>query len=127
MEPNPDNAPGCREVAFGTLLVLGLAAVFVAVGLTLTARETCTGACETLALTLLYAGGPISALFGVVFGGVTLAWPLEVTFWVVIGFAVARWAGSRSRSTAATAVAVMAVALVYGLVLSQFVEIAVPE
>ncbi len=94
-------------------------------GLGLVRGDTCTGACETLALTLLYAGGPISALFGVFVGGITVAWPLEITLWVVIGFTIARWAERRGTTPIRLATIVVAIALVYGLVLSQFVEIAV--
>ncbi len=102
---------------------LGLAAVFMTVGLLLTRQPDCQGLCETAGLTLLYAGGPISALFGVFFGGVFLAWPLEVTLWVVLGFTTARVAERREIPASAAALLVVAGALIYGLVLSQFVEI----
>lgn len=125
MEVQDSNAPGCRDVALVTLLFLAFAAVFIAVGLGLAGRESCQGACETLALTLLYAGGPISAVFGVAFGELVLPWPLEVTFWVVMAFLVARWAERRGRRPLPVALIVVALALVYGLVLSRFVEIAV--
>lgn len=105
-----------------TGLLLGLAAAFMAAGLFLTRDPSCAGLCETAGLTLLYAGGPISALFGVFFGGVFVAWPLEVTLWVVLGFSSARIAERRNVPPSAAALAVVAAALVYGLVLSQFVE-----
>ncbi len=78
-----------------------------------------------MGLTLLYAGGPISAALGVVFGGLWVAWPLEITRWVVVGFTTARWAEKRSRGVLGVALVIVIVALVYGLVLSRFVEIAV--
>lgn len=116
---------GCRGAAIATLLLLGIAVVFMVVGLNLTGREDCVGLCETLGVTLLYAGGPISALLGVIFGGVWVAWPLEITLWVVAGFMTARWAERRSRGVLGVALVLIVLALVYGLVLSQFVEIAV--
>jgi hypothetical protein len=116
---------GCRDTAISTLFLLGLAAVFMVVGWTLTQQGECTGLCETAGLTLLYAGGPLSAALGVFFGGVWLAWPLDITIWVAIGFAVARFAERRSRGVLGVALVVVIVALAYGLVLSQFVEIAV--
>jgi hypothetical protein len=97
----------------------------MAVGITLTNQTDCTGACETLGLTLLYAGGPISAALGVIFGGVWVAWPLEVTLWVVLGFLTARWAEQRGRGVLGVALVILIIALIYGLVLSQFVEIAI--
>ena len=118
-------ATGCRDAAISTGLLLGLAVVFMAIGLTLTNEADCVGSCETLSLTLLYAGGPISAAVGVIFGGLWVAWPLEITLWVVVGFATARWAEKRSRGVLGVALVIVIVALVYGLVLSQFVEIAV--
>ena len=104
---------------------MGLAVVFIATGLTLTNQSDCIGTCETLGLTLLYAGGPISAAIGVIFGGVWVAWPLEITLWVVTGFGSARWAENHSKGVLGVALIILFVALAYGLVLSQFVEIAV--
>lgn len=117
--------PGCRDTAVATSFLLGLAVVFLAIGLTLIGQDGCQGACETWGLTLLYAGGPVSAMFGVLFGELPLAWPLDVTLWVAAGFLVARWAGSRGRSVLGTTLVVVLIALAYGLVLSQMVEIAV--
>lgn len=119
------NAPGCRDAAIGTSLLLGMAVVFMAVGITMTNQSDCTDSCETLGLTLLYAGGPISAALGVFFGGVWVAWPLEVTLWVILGFLSARWAESRGRGVLGVALVILILALIYGLVLSQFVEIAI--
>jgi hypothetical protein len=118
-------APGCRETAFSTLLLLGLASVFFIVGLSLVGQDDCTGACQTLALTLLYAGGPVSAVFGVVFGSLVMAWPLDITFWVVAAFVSTRLATIRDRRPLAVALVLIALALAYGLVLSRLVEIAV--
>jgi len=91
----------------------------------MTNQSDCTDSCETLGLTLLYAGGPISAALGVFFGGVWVAWPLEVTLWVILGFLSARWAESRGRGVLGVALVILILALIYGLVLSQFVEIAI--
>lgn len=116
---------GCRDTAISTLFLLGFAVVFMVAGLALTRQGDCIGLCETTGLTLLYAGGPLSAALGVFFGGVWLAWPLDITIWVAIGFTVARFAERRSRGVLGVAMVVVIVALAYGLVLSQFVEIAV--
>lgn len=94
-------------------------------GLALTNGESCEGACQTVGLTLLYAGGPISGALAVFFGGVWVAWPLEITLWVVLGFTGARWAERRSRSPMGVSLLLVVIALICGLVLSQFVEIAV--
>ena len=99
--------------------------VLMVSGLSLVTRDSCEGLCETVGLTLLYAGGPVSALLGVVFGDLFLAWPLDVTLWVVAGFTSARWAERRSRGVLGVALLLLVLAVVYGLVLSQFVEIAV--
>jgi hypothetical protein len=99
--------------------------VLFAIGLTLINQDSCTGLCETLGLTTLYAGGPVSAVFGLFTDSVIIAWPLDITLWVVLGFTVARRAETRDRSPLALGLVVILVALVYGLVLSQFVELAV--
>lgn len=117
------SAPGCRDLAVITGLLLAAAITLVAIGLGVINRDDCTGLCETAGLTALYAGGPLSALLGVAFGGVHLAWPLDITFWVITGFAGARWVGNREKSPTRFAFAVIGVALLYGLVLSQLVEL----
>ena len=117
--------PGCRKAAAATTFLLGFAVVFMIGGLSLINGDSCEGLCQTLGLTLLYAGGPLSAVLGVAFGGLWLAWPLDVTLWVVIGFASARWAEVRSRGVLGVTLVLIVLALIYGLVLSQFVEIAV--
>jgi hypothetical protein len=96
-----------------------------AIGLTLINRDNCSGACEVAGLSLLYAGGPISALIGVFTDTVVIAWPLDVTLWVILGFGVARWAESHRRKPLGTALAVLLFFVAYGLVLSQFVELTV--
>jgi hypothetical protein len=112
-------------VALAVGLLLAIAAVFLGVGLALVRGEECAGTCETLAVTLLYAAGPVSALFGVLFGGVVLAWPLDATLWVAAGFLAARIAERRGQGPLGVALLMVIVALAYGLVLSLFVEIAV--
>lgn len=111
-------------MALATVFLLGFAIVFMVVGLTLTNQADCRGLCETAGLTMLYAGGPLSGLLGVIFGGVWVAWPLEITLWVVAGFATARFAERRSSGVIATSLVLVGIALAFGLVLSQFVEIA---
>jgi hypothetical protein len=95
------------------------------VGLTFVNDRGCSGVCETLGLTILYAGLPISAAFGVLFGDLVIAWPLDITFWVVIGFLIARAADGRSRSVFGPVLMAILLALGYGLVLSQLVELAI--
>lgn len=115
---------GCRDAALATAFILGFGIAQFAIGLTLINRDTCTAVCETVGLTLLYSGGPISALFGVFTDHVIIAWPLDITMWVVIGFAVARYADRRRISPMGPALVVIVLFLAYGLVLSQFVELA---
>ena len=123
--PKKSEPPGCRDAVLTTAFLLGFGIVMFAIGLTVINRSSCDGWCETLGLTALYAGGPVSALIGVFTDTVVAAWPLDVTFWVVVGFGVARWAGNRDRRALGVAVAVIVVALAYGLVLSQLVELTV--
>ena len=115
----------CRDAALSTVFLLAFGIVFFAAGLTMINRDVCTGLCETLGLTLLYAGGPISALFGIFTDSVIVAWPLDVILWVVLGFGVVRYASNRRIQPWGPLVALLAFFLVYGLVLSQLVELAV--
>lgn len=95
----------------------------MAIGLALVNDTTCQANCETLALTLLYAGLPVSAILGI-FGDLVLAWPLDITFWVVVGFLLARWAENRGRNVLGAVLVLILVALGYGLVLSLQVDLA---
>lgn len=123
--PRANEPPGCRDTAISTGFLLGFGIVLFAIGLTLINRDACTGACETVGLSLLYAGGPISALIGFFTDTVVVAWPLDVTLWVLLGFGVARWAGNRDRRPLGPALVVLLLFVAYGLVLSQFVELTV--
>ena len=49
---------GCRNAAIATSFLLGFAVVLMVSGLSLVTRDSCEGLCETVGLTLLYAGGP---------------------------------------------------------------------
>ncbi len=118
-------APGCRDAALATGLLLGIGVVLVASGLALINRDGCTGLCEFAGLAVLYAGGPISATIGAVTDSVVIAWPLEIVLWGVLGFWAARMGSGKDRSTWAYVIGILAIALVYGLVLSQFVELVV--
>jgi hypothetical protein len=122
---NQQDGIGCRDAALATAFLLGFGIVFFAIGLTLINQETCTGACETLGLTLLYAGGPVSAVIGILSDHVIVAWPLDVTLWVVLGFGVARFTANRGTRPLGAALAVLLLFLALGLVLSQFVELTV--
>jgi len=96
-----------------------------AIGLTLINRDQCSGACEIVGLTVLYAGGPVSALVGIFTDTVVVAWPLDVTLWVVLGFGLARWAGNRDRRALGPVLVLLILFVAYGLVLSQFVVLTV--
>ncbi|MEX1125324.1 MAG: hypothetical protein WD895_10155 [Acidimicrobiia bacterium] len=123
--PKANEPPGCRDTAIATGFLLGFGIVMFAIGLTLINRDNCTGACEIAGLSLLYAGGPVSAIIGFFTDTVVVAWPLDVTLWVVLGFGVARWAGNRDRRPLGPALVVLILFVAYGLVLSQFVELTV--
>lgn len=124
MSENSD-APGCRNAAITTGLVVGFALAFMAVGLAMVNNPGCTATCETAGITFLYAGLPVSGIFGFFFGDLVLAWPLDLTFWVVVGFLLARLTDRRGLRPAGAAMAVVVVALIYGLVLSTLVEMAI--
>jgi hypothetical protein len=116
--------PGCRDAALASALLLGIGIAFFGSGLVLVNQESCTGVCEFAGLAMLYSGGPISALIGFFTDSVIVAWPLEVLLWVVLGFTAARWGAGTGRSTWAFVTGALVTAILYGLGLSQFVELA---
>lgn len=118
--------PGCRSAALAAGILVAVCLVFIAIGIPLVTSEECLDLCRTASETILFAGTPISAIFNMVFAGdLVVAWPLEITFWVVLGFLLARFADNRGRSVLGPVMITLGVALVYGLVLSTQVEIAI--
>lgn len=116
--------PGCRDAALATALFLGIGLAFMGSGLALINQPTCEGFCEFAGLAILYAGGPIGAMIGFLTDSIVIPWPLEVMLWVVLGFWAARRGANRDRSTWSFVILILAIALVYGGVLSSFVELA---
>ena len=114
---------GCRDAALATIFLLGFGVVLFAIGLATINQEACIGVCETLGLTALYAGGPVSALFGIFTDSVSVAWPLDLILWVSLGFGVARFSQNRRVRPWGPLLTVLVFFLVYGLVLSQLVEL----
>ena len=115
--------PGCRDAALATALLLGIGLAFLGSGLALINQPVCDGICELAGLSILYAGGPIGAMIGFLTDEIVIAWPLEVMLWVVLGFWAARRAANRNTSTWLYVISILALALVYGVVLSRFVEL----
>lgn len=111
-------------MALTALGMLGVAAVLFALGLWLTGSESCRGVCETAGLTLLYAGGPVSAVFGVIGGAVLVAWPVDAMAWVLLAALTVRVAERRGVPVGRVALVVGVAALVYGFGLSFLVEVA---
>jgi hypothetical protein len=117
-------APGCRDAALATALLLGIGLAFMGSGLALINQPVCDRLCEFVGLSLLYAGGPIGAMIGFLTDSVVVPWPLEIMLWVVLGFWAARRAANRNTSTWAYVISILGLALIYGVVLSRFVELA---
>jgi len=81
---------------------------------------------------IVFAALPVSALFTVLGAMLSsassdflLAWPVDFGLWLAVAFVVSRWAtrkGLELRAYALVFVAVVALAVVYGLVFSLLVE-----
>lgn len=86
-QPQPEGI-GCRGATITAIaFVLAAAAVWTA-GFLLGRPESCTGACEWASFTLLFTGGPISALFTVLGGtDLVIGWPVDIIAWVMLGVA----------------------------------------
>lgn len=73
--------------------LLGVCIAAAALGLWLLLGEIAPQA----GLISFYAGAPVSAIFGVIGGGLVLAWPLDLTVIMVIGYLLGGAAGRRER------------------------------
>ncbi len=94
--------------------LLAFAAAAFAGGLALTL--SCTGVCARAGIALYAAGGPVSGLFAALAGELPVAWPLDLTLWIVVAVLVAR-RPERRRAILAT----LGTALLYGAVIALLV------
>jgi len=99
---------GCRDTALVGVALGSFASASAATGLFLVVNGSAGG------LVLYGAGAPISGLFAAVAGGLPLAWPLDITLWVIAAVAITRRVDQRGPLR--PIVAVVALALLWGLV-----------
>jgi hypothetical protein len=81
---------------------------------------------------LVFAALPVSALFTVLGAALSsgssdflLAWPVDFGVWLAVAFVISRWATRKAlnlRAHVSVFLVVIAVALIYGLMLSLLVE-----
>ena len=114
--PDIDTGVGCRPGALAGLGLLGGALLVGGAGLWLVTQRG-TG------LALFYAAAPVSAVLGVLGGGLPVAWPLDLALWVVAGVVAGSWAARTGRPVWQAAMAIGLVALVFGFLMSQLVEV----
>lgn len=119
----PDDGVGCRAGVAAGVGLLGAALAVGGFGLWLILRPDCVGACPAWGLGLFYAAAPASALFGVVGGGIPIAWPLDAALWLVLGLVAAGWAERRRLRIRRVLAVIGAGALVYGFLLARLVEV----
>ena len=115
-QPDIDEGVGCRAGALAGMSLLAGALLVGGLGLWLVTQHE-TG------LPLFYAAAPVSALFGVLGGGVPVAWPLDLAVWVVAGVLAGSWSHRSGRPVWLTTTVIAVGALVYGVVMSLFVEV----
>ena len=116
---------GCRETTLVSGFLIAFALIAMAIGLVLINQTGCEGLCETAGVALYAAGLPLSAAMAFFFGDLVVAWPLDVTFWVVAGFLIVGRTSRKQSNPYPPALAAVVLAVVYGLVISTFVEIAI--
>ena len=114
--PDIDEGVGCRPGALAGFALLAGALIVGGVGLWLVTQHG-------FGLALFYAAAPVSALLGVLGGGLPVAWPLDLATWVVAGVLAGSWSYRSGRPVWMTTTVIGIAALAYGFVMSTFVEI----
>lgn len=114
---------GCRSAFLAGLALLGWAVAIGALGLAMVLSDRCTAACNGIGLSLFYAAAPTSALFGVLGGGIPVAWPLDIGLWILAGLGAASWTSRIHRPMWRVAIGLAVGALVYGIVMARFVTV----
>lgn len=117
-----DEGFGCRPTVIALAILAGFVVAAATVGVTLALGEGCDGTCETIGFTLYAAALPVSALFAFFAGELPVAWPLDITFWVIASFMIGRYAERRELTVPAAVIRAIVVALVYGFVIALFLE-----
>lgn len=82
----------------------------------------CLGGCERLALVLYAAGAPVSGLFSALAGDLPLAYLTDLLVWLAVAVGAARLVERRPLAGWQVAGAAMAVALLYGGVISTLIQ-----
>lgn len=113
---------GCKPAAQAFGLISAFAVIAATVGISIALRDGCTGICETAGFTLYAAGLPASAIFAVIAGDLPVAWPLDITLWLIISAGASRFSERRRLSVNTVAFRVIVIALVYGFIASLFIE-----
>ena len=128
-DPTSQEGIGCRGVTITAVVLVGIAAAMWTVGLKLNQSPSCVGACEWTSFALLFAGGPVSALFTVLGGtDLVIGWPVDIIAWVVLSTAHQKLSGEDQPYTSVWTrwVAIfVGGALVYGALMASFVGRAV--
>lgn len=114
---------GCRTAILAGLSMLAFGLIVGGLGLSLILNNECTGTCVSAGLAMFYAGAPASALFGAIGGGIPIAWPLDAGVWISLGITVSAWSARLRRPVWHVVAAFLVLALVYGTVVSRFVEV----
>ena len=113
--PNPvDDGYGCRETAVTFALLVVFVVVAGTVGVSMALGPGCSGLCETVGFGLYGAALPVSAVFAATAGDLPIAWPLDVTFWLIAAFGLSRMSERRNRSIAGVVGVAIIVALAFG-------------
>ena len=128
MQPRTDDGPGigCAPVTWASLALVAIGAVLWVAGILVEGPDRCSGLCEWVAFTLIFAGTPVSALITVLGGSdLVLAWPLDVLAWIMIGIVHTRRSGEAppfSPRWNSTTAGIVVLALAYGGVLALLIE-----
>lgn len=115
--------PGCGVAAASAAILLGLAALGFWIGFFVADPPN---------YFIVFAALPVSAFFTVLGALLSsassdflLAWPVDFGLWLAVAFVASRWATRNDlklRAYASVFLIIVAIALIYGLVLSLLVE-----
>lgn len=121
-EPGAPEGVGCKSLVAVAGALVAFAVVMVTVGLVILLGDP-SPTLEAIGFTAYAAGAPVSGAFAALAGGLPLTLYLDVLVWILIGAGIVRLA-DRGRSLARLVVMTVAVAIVYGVVISALVELA---
>jgi hypothetical protein len=121
--PESEAGVGCRSLATVLGALVGFATGAAVTGLALIGNEACVATCERVGFVAYAAGLPVSAAFSLAGGSdLVVAFFTDIILWMVVAYFLARLIERRRLGALRLVLGTVAVAVLYGALVSLGLE-----